>query len=237
MPTEFVRNVNLVKFETDPKPEMFMMDGAMRMAVTGSSIGSSIHVNVPMLYITSPVPYVSPILPKPVPRLDYAGAVAMLIHEFAHHHGVRNHADADRLGGKVAAFLMRKRQVLEQVGLIYTRVMIHQSLPYDQILVQRGEDMVDVTDSVTDALAAHSNCSNQTRAEFLETMALSNLHWRSFQKIFSPNEEGAVEMQFNIAAFCGGLQHPELQAVMSMGADKEIAIKILDCSKDSAFCH
>jgi hypothetical protein len=91
-------NQKQIVFISEKKaPGTFLIDGEMKAAVTGSEIGSVINVNTDLLY--------SKKNNNQLEALSIHEATAMLIHEFAHHHGRFSHTELDLLGLKVSQHL------------------------------------------------------------------------------------------------------------------------------------
>jgi len=79
------------------KPGTFILNGEVKVAKTGSKVGSPIIVNVDLLYTKNSMGiYIPTSLPE---------AVAILIHELGHHYGNYSHTDLDLLGVRVAMLL------------------------------------------------------------------------------------------------------------------------------------
>jgi hypothetical protein len=75
-------------------PGLFELDeqGQPRSAVTGDNIGDPIYFNLDRLY---------PIIEGSRRAFEVMDAVALLVHELGHHHGVKDHAWLDRIGSLV----------------------------------------------------------------------------------------------------------------------------------------
>ena len=74
-------------------PGFFHLGGQLKMARTGDRVGSPVYINTDLLYHATPQG-------PTFLRLDQA--VALLIHEYGHHHGVEDHTRLDLLGARVA---------------------------------------------------------------------------------------------------------------------------------------
>ncbi len=87
-----------LRFKSERRePGFFIIDGSLKIARTGSQVGSAIYVNIDLLYRNSADGGLEP--------LGLETATAVLVHELGHHHGVSDHAALDRLGVKVGAVL------------------------------------------------------------------------------------------------------------------------------------
>ena len=91
-------NLKIIFKSGTSEPSFFMIDGFLRIAKTGSSIGDPISVNLDLLY---PKDSNGVAIPLSVP-----GATATLVHELGHHQGEKDHTVLDLLGSKVQMLLM-----------------------------------------------------------------------------------------------------------------------------------
>jgi hypothetical protein len=94
-------------------PNAFDDNGTVRVAKTGSDVGSVVLLNLDLIY---PVDANGRVRAMTVPE-----AVAILIHEFGHHHGVSNHQALDLLGAKVGSVT---EQNVKQVWLYDSRISL-----------------------------------------------------------------------------------------------------------------
>lgn len=86
-------------------PEIFMINGSIRTAVTGDKVGDTIYINTDLIYTKS---YRSNIImPITIPS-----AMGILIHELGHHHGVKDHAFLDLIGAKVKSIAYREHDII-----------------------------------------------------------------------------------------------------------------------------
>lgn len=81
-------------------PARFTIGGQPRVAVTGSHVGDPIYLNLDLLYLPSSSGRIEPV--------DVGTAIAILIHELAHHQGTystpADESFLDLLGAKVRAY-------------------------------------------------------------------------------------------------------------------------------------
>ena len=77
-------------------PGFFQLDGAVRVAKTGSSVGDTIFINRDLIYTLRDGQWAAMTILECVP---------LLIHELGHHHGNHSHEFLDLLGVKVQALL------------------------------------------------------------------------------------------------------------------------------------
>jgi len=95
MPEE-KKNTRQIVFKSHRKDGIFWVDGQVRIAKTFSEIGSTIYFNLDQLYSLDG---------DVVVGLSIDRAVALLVHELGHHHGVRDHTWLDQLGQRVGRLL------------------------------------------------------------------------------------------------------------------------------------
>ena len=87
---EIEQKSEVLKFSSQKlTPGLFIIDGVVRLAVTGSRVWSPIYYNLDLLYQGNQV------------NMNYGQAVQSLIHELGHHHNVSDHDFLDRLGADV----------------------------------------------------------------------------------------------------------------------------------------
>lgn len=94
---------DLIQFVSEKaKPGFFVIGGEMKVAKTGSTVGSQIFFNLDMLYLKNAAGLTVP--------MSLTEGVSHLIHEFGHHHGNLSHGDLDLLGIKVSLLLQQSIQ-------------------------------------------------------------------------------------------------------------------------------
>jgi hypothetical protein len=100
------RLTNLVFISARQYPEYFKNAGSHRIAATGNNVGDPIYINTDQIR-----------------ELSLSDSVALLIHEFSHHHGMRDEEFRilDSLGHKVASTLQADSQSLAEIGLKHFR--------------------------------------------------------------------------------------------------------------------
>lgn len=81
---------DVLKFSSSAeRPGFFVINGVVRLAVTGSHVGAPIYYNLDLLYKNDEI------------TMSHGQAVQSLIHELGHHHGVTNHDQLELLGAEV----------------------------------------------------------------------------------------------------------------------------------------
>lgn len=90
-----------ITFGSEKKtPGEFILDGNVRVAKTGSTIGSPIYINSDLLYSKNKAGEFEPIS---IPE-----AAAILIHELGHHYGPYEHGELDLIGVRVSLLIQKQ---------------------------------------------------------------------------------------------------------------------------------
>lgn len=85
---------NIIKFESESKnPGFFVIDGVVKMAITGNKVGDPVYYNLDLLYQDNEL------------RMSFGQATQSLIHELAHHLGHHDHNFLELLGAEVRSFI------------------------------------------------------------------------------------------------------------------------------------
>lgn len=99
--TEERQNTEQIQFASENNQKgFFIIDGEVKVAKTGSKIGSPIYINVDLIYTQNEMGYYIP--------ASISDAVAILVHELGHHYGNYSHTDLDLIGVRVALMLQHK---------------------------------------------------------------------------------------------------------------------------------
>jgi hypothetical protein len=98
--------VDQLRFESgELNLNRFLIDGNIRVAVTGSRPGDPIYINTDLLYLRDSLGKLKP--------LEISMAVSILTHELGHHYGFLNHGFLDLLGAKIRAFSLLRLDFLK----------------------------------------------------------------------------------------------------------------------------
>ena len=162
-----------------------MIDGQLRIAKTGDWVGSPIFLNLDLMYLKGANGQVQP--------LSFPDAVAILVHEMGHHHGVKDHQALDVLGAKVESLLHGHIQEVDLgrgIGrkITATSIDFDSDKSYTQVLVTDGLQILDFSDVVKQKLLCPDTKQPPAGVE------ITNLHW--VDPIF--------EFLFNNGAIGGG---------------------------------
>ncbi|WP_413582823.1 hypothetical protein [Bdellovibrio sp. HCB288] len=127
-------------------PGFFILDGLVRVAKTGSTPGSPIYINSDLLYSKNAEGEYS--------AVSIAEAVAILIHEFGHHHGGYSHEELDLLGVRISMLVQTKTSVTPLLpwskdvsAMVFTKDVY---TAYPEVILQVGDDLIDITKAVAD---------------------------------------------------------------------------------------
>ncbi len=123
------------------QPGFFLLDGNIRIAKTGSEIGSKIFVNIDMLYTKNKSGlYDACTIPE---------ATAILVHELGHHYGDYTHDELDFLGVRVSLLLQSKMLSTPLVPWksdisldVFNRDEVGQ---FPEVLLYVGNDVIDLS--------------------------------------------------------------------------------------------
>lgn len=247
MPTE-LKVKDLIVFKSEKKdPGFFIIEGQVRVAKTGYSVGSPIYINVDLLYPTEVLTIPQPSqIPPPDRPYDIPQAVGLLVHELGHHQGETNHTFLDLLGGKVQKMMRTFAQEVDG-GPGYRQIILT-SLSYKNA---QASDLV-IRDRETlysygkEALAAMS-CKDGSAPLYYD---LWNLHWMRSTKGSTPNEE-VWPARARIRLHCKSpsmfiTQDRDLHMDFTFQVDKKIGLKIvekktqfrqIDCGATPQLCH
>lgn len=100
LPEEKRQANQLVFMSEKNQPGTFIIDDHIKIAKTGSTVGSPIYINTDLLYSRDEIGNYVP--------LSVNECVAVLVHEMGHHYGDYSHGQLDLLGIRVALLLELK---------------------------------------------------------------------------------------------------------------------------------
>lgn len=92
LPTEKKQNPIMIQFLN--QSPIFIIDGQVKVAVTGLKTGDSIYINRD--YLNG--------LNYPAQGVSLAQCISILVHELGHHQGIMDHTYLDQLGAKVSKY-------------------------------------------------------------------------------------------------------------------------------------
>lgn len=142
-------NANQIKFASEKnQPGFFIIDGEVKVAKTGSKVGSPIYINTDLIYTKNEMGFYIP--------ASISEAVAILVHELGHHYGSYDHGDLDLLGIRVAMMLQHKTYNTpllpwsQQVSATVINPDVNESFP--DILLNVEDQVLDLSQKFKDAV-------------------------------------------------------------------------------------
>lgn len=143
------QNLNQIQFASEKSsPGFFIIDGEVKVAKTGSQIGSPIFINTDLLYTKNELGFYIP--------LNISECVAILAHELGHHYGNYSHTDLDLTGVRVALMLQHKTYNTpllpwsEQISATIINPNVDTSYP--DILIYVEDQAFDISQQFRDAV-------------------------------------------------------------------------------------
>ena len=85
-------------------PEIFLINGEYKTAVTGNRVGDTIYINIDFLYRDA-------VGGGRIP-MSIASAMGLIVHELGHHQGITDHDYLDLVGAHVKAFALSTMDIL-----------------------------------------------------------------------------------------------------------------------------
>lgn len=186
-------------------PGSFMIDGNVRVAKTGSTVGSPIYINTDLLYAKNHGGGYDPVT---IPE-----ATAILIHELGHHYGNYSHEELDLIGVRVSLLLQQNFISTPLVPWAPNEISATVFNPdfmisFPQVLLTVGDDVVDVSQMY--AAAVHCKVVTLPIPIFpipdLELITKTpagslfhNIHW---EKIKDNGSYYAVKITGNVSNNC-----------------------------------
>lgn len=198
---------DLIRFGGEKEAKgWFIINGEVKLAKTGRTIGSPIYVNTDLLYSKNSAGVYEP--------LSLPQAVAMLVHEFGHHHGEVSHTVLDVLGLKVSSHLGRliySTPLLPLQDQVSLRVLngVESTNVFPETLLYVSEEVLDLSATLKDRVrcAVVSLPFGIGPLDFTipgdapKAVMLHNLHWKS---ISDQNDKTTFEAEGNLTLDCDG---------------------------------
>lgn len=143
------QNLDQIQFGSEKAtPGFFIIDGEIKVAKTGSQIGSPIFINTDLLYTRNELGFYIP--------LSISECVAILVHELGHHYGDYAHTDLDLTGVRVGLMLQHKTYNTpllpwsEQISAVIINRDVDTSYP--DILIYVEDQVFDVSQQFRDTV-------------------------------------------------------------------------------------
>lgn len=172
--------------------EIFVIDGVMRVAVTGDAIGSLIYINQELIYGKDSQGIVR--------AISFGEAVALLVHELGHHHGIKDHTWLDFLGARLRGVVEAETQRtnIEAGNIYFSMTWINFSLhSITPLFVMDRENSLDVTAAILKQIKC---ADSQDR---LTGLWLWNVRWN-----LDPGAMALAEIRL-ICTSTGGISRPD----------------------------
>ncbi len=179
-----------IQFKSEKKnPGFFIVDGVERVAVTGSTIGSQIFINLDLIYSQGPG--------FTTVAMDIPSAAAMLVHEIGHHVGLSNDlVGLDLIGAKVKSFLLGRSQKIYHSSDSFFKITAT-AITFDdakfgkrsELLFGDGRSIVDATKFLRAEIQNANLCSSlsdSTKADF----TIDNIIWSRKRPPYDSGREG-----------------------------------------------
>lgn len=228
------------------KPGFFLIDGQVRLAKTGDLVGGPIYFNVDLMYKADGY---GKNIPMSIPE-----AVAHLIHELGHHHGIKDHVWLDYVGSKVQSFLSFDSQILRSwdgsTHNIEVTAIQDSVTGYTQVLASDGLTVIDLSELIKKNIV----CPSKKPTCELLGFRIWNLHWfKSYlrdgvheQQVWGrldikysvDGQPTAVGRAYNVILYLAMKQVGEFSSngIMRFVQDA-FRVEQLDCKKPGVFCH
>ena len=223
------KNFKQLIFASESKqPGFFLIDGNVRIAKTGSFVGSPIYINSDLLSAKNKN--------GEIEVMTIPEAVAVLVHEFGHHYGNYSHEELDFIGVRVSLLLQTKvistPMIPWQTDISLN--VLNQDEPgiFPEILLYVGGDIIDISAEYKSAVRCNglklfipiipipdiSLTSRQTKGSILH-----NLHWDKINE-----DTGGINIQIigNVSNRCDSQNNDEIRNNSSQISIKFRAVKI-----------
>ncbi|MFN8944155.1 MAG: hypothetical protein ACK5WZ_05985 [Pseudobdellovibrionaceae bacterium] len=203
MPQEKKQEQVLIFISEKKAPGTFFLDNEVKVAKTGSTIGSPIFINTDLIYSQNSF--------GAYEAVSISEALAILIHEFGHHVTQTSHEQLDLLGVKVAAFIQNQIQHSPALpwnpSVSASVISFKQKNTFPQILLNVGNDVLDISQEFLNSVY----CSSvNIPIPILPVPDISlgntrplgavyhNVHWDSF----GDESGGSYQLTGNLTKFC-----------------------------------
>lgn len=205
----------------------FHIDGALRIAATGSSVGDPIYINLDLIY---PKDFDGSIRAF---RLDEA--IAVLIHELGHHQKIKDHQLLDLLGTKVQAASQGDVQFLTwlrgRVRLTLINTLNPTSVPnfmtygFPVVMLSNAKSSVDIGKALIEGIKCDSEIEN------IAGLALRDLKWKEANS--TSLNEAKLLLRSCVAAICGS--SPKFSKMKLKNMEFEIGFEVKNAPDGYSF--
>lgn len=189
------------------KPDFFHINGEVKVAKTGSEVGSPIYVNLDLLYTKTTLGTIEP--------MGIPMALAILVHEFGHHVSRASHTELDLLGVKLSMFLQNGIQstaVLPGIPRVGASVVaLPDAETFPQVFLSIDDRLVDLTEGFRDRIFCPvfklkipllPFPSLQLGHQDPKGAIFHNVHWEVFPKNVSEGKKSDFVVLGNLTQIC-----------------------------------
>jgi hypothetical protein len=170
---EYEKTINLNMIQFAPQSNLFVVDGKLKIAVTGIHKGDPIYFNKDMLYELD----TGNIL-KPISLLQI---VSILIHEFGHHQGILDHNYLDKIGVIVANQTRFESQFIKRYPR-FNKLGAQLVSPRTNMIAPSKLALIDDEKYLDLSLIINKivQCPQmESQATFVDTVNLWNVYWEN----------------------------------------------------------
>ena len=205
------KNKNQLKFLSEKEnPGTFIINGEMKIAKTGSEIGSPLYFNSDLLYLKNHIGVYE--------GIHYSQAVSLLVHELGHHHPIYESTEMNlyTLGNKVSQLLQRHSSVSklspysDDIHVMVFNEKSKRSFP--QIIIYAYGNLLDVSEEFKKNIA----CPLLTIPSPFETVpdlnisynrqplgaTFHNTSWVLTSKFYKGYVAGRYTLKGNLSNYC-----------------------------------
>jgi hypothetical protein len=193
-----------IKFVSEKeRPGFFRLDGELKLAKTGDNVGSPIYINSDLLYTKNSH--------GDFKAFSISDAVALLVHELGHHHGVKNHFKLDLLGIKVSMSLENHSDKASlfphKKDFMAISINKRDAYQFPQLLVYFDNTFLDVSKEFKEALKCpgpffHITSDKPHGANF------HNMFWKKLTRRLNVYE---FRLSGNVSTYCEGESYDPTQ--------------------------
>jgi hypothetical protein len=192
---EEIRTPDQIQFKSEKEnPGLFMVDGAPRAALTGSTVGSPIFINRDLIYFTGNN--------REIEAIDIPTAAGILVHEMGHHvPGTDDHVLLDNLGAKVKTLLLQRSHTVylhstidRETSLKATAFTFNDPIYIQRsnLLVESGDDvLIDVTGAIDRTIQEAKICAKYGKLS-IPGFKIKSLFWTRYRKPYDSSHHSVM---------------------------------------------
>ncbi len=132
---------NIIFVAKPTNPDFFVIDGLEKIAITSNIPGSKIYINL-----------------KKINSMSIADATSLLIHEFGHHLGLKNHDSLDQLGVKVALNAVKSYTIYNLLGTKrFTPQLYYSKNLNPSLYILNNNNFINISNKISKLNLCHQN--------------------------------------------------------------------------------